>query len=272
TMKRLHWMAAGAILVLSAGAPSLRAAITCSTSDYVGSYSFRTLGTFVTLPPAAALLMGGFAQAGTFTSDGQGNVTIESTASYNGLIQPANDPATYVINPDCTITFSLILPPPLGIPSTFQGVLSSDLREMSLTITDPPGTVVIGTHAKQDLRFCGVADFTGAYAIDMQGVVSQPKNLAGQFQRIGRVVSDGAGNFTASTIANYAGVTTTENLTGTYDLNAKCVLTMNYSTGGGASAQSGSLSGTLGGHGDIAMMLVTTPGWAVSGTLKSQQR
>jgi hypothetical protein len=96
--------------------------------------------------------------------------------------------------------------------------------------------------------------------------------LAGQFQRIGRVVSDGAGNFTASTIANYAGVTSTENLTGTYDLNARCVLTMNYSIGSGATAQSGTLMGTLGGHGDIAMMMVATPGWAVSGTLKSQQR
>lgn len=271
-MKRFHWMAAVTILLISGGAPSLRAAITCSTADYVGSYSFRTLGAFVNLPPAAALLLGGFSQAGTFTSDGQGNVIIESNASYNGLIQTANVPATYVINSDCTIVFSLNLPAPLGLPSTFQGVLSGDLREMSLMITDPPGTVVIGEHVKQDLRFCGVADFTGAYAIDLTGSISQPKSLAGQVQRIGRLVSDGAGNLTASTIANYAGQTTQENWTGTYDLNAKCVLTVNYSTGSGAGAQSGTLSGTLGGHGDIAMMMVTTPGWAVSGTFKSQQR
>jgi len=245
---------------------TMQGAISCTTADYKGTWAFYTAGAFVQLPPAAAVLQGPFSQAGTFTSDGQGNVNIESTASYNGLILPANVPATYVIAPDCTIEFSLFLPAPLGVPTTFRGVLTNNLRNMSLVIDSPPGTVVIGNHFKQDTQFCGVGNFRGAYGIDLGGTLTGTSPQAGRVQKVGRVLSDGLGNFNAVTIANYNGQSVEEDFSGTYSVSGDCSLTLKYSLNGTDMA----IGGALGGHGDVAAIMVTTKGWAVSGTLKAQ--
>jgi hypothetical protein len=264
-MKRSFWILGVAAMVLSTGA---RAAQTCTVADYKGVYAFFTRGAFVQLPPVAAAIQGPFAQAGIFTPDGQGNVLIESTPSFNGFIIPSTSVATYTITPECVLTYSLILPDPIPVPSTFTGVLSLGNRQNSVMITDPPGTVVVGEHVKQDLRFCGVGDFAGAYQIDLSGSITAPKERAGLFQQIGRLVADGNGKFKATAVASYAGRPAQESFEGTYDVSARCFVTLNYV---GAGNEKLTISGALGGHGEIAMVLVASPGWAVSGYLRSQQ-
>jgi hypothetical protein len=271
-MKWSHWMCTAAMLFLAAQTSILRGAITCATSDYNGTYAFNANGALVTLPPAGAALVGTFAQAGTFTSDGQGNVTIQAMASYNGLILPAGIPGTYAITPDCTITFSVTLPPPLGAPATFTGVLASNNRQMALTITSPPGTVVIGEHYKQDSRFCSIKDLSGAYQLDLDGAISAPKALVGVYHLMGRMVADGAGGFTAATANNYNGNLVTESVSGTYTVDASCNVTMAYTAGAGsASPQSITMSGAIAGHGEVVPMMITTSGYAAAGLLRAQQ-
>jgi hypothetical protein len=254
-----------------------QAAITCATADYNGTYAFFTSGYFLQLPPAAAALAGPFAQAGTFTSDGQGNVTIASTASYNGFIQPANVPAKYVIQPDCTIAFSLTLPPPLGVPSVFEGVLSQNNAQLSLMVTNPGGATVVGTHVKQYVKSCKLSDFTGAYALDLEGHTTAGVRSAGgpvgvgAFRRVGMVTSDGAGRFTAVSTGNYNGNVTPENFSGAYNLDSNCVLSLTYSYGS-AGDQNISIGGSLTSSGNAAMVMITTSGWTVSGTLKAMQQ
>src|SRR6266478_1812513 len=267
-MRHLHWMFVATILFLSGEALSLRAATTCTTADYKGVYAFFTAGAFVQLPPEAALVQGPFSQAGTFTADGQGNMVVDSTPSFNGFVVPSTSVATYTITPECVITYSLILPQPLPVPSTFTGVLSLGTRQATVMVTDPPGTVVVGTHVKQDLRFCGVGDFSGAYQIDIGGYITQPKERAAQFHRLGRLVADGDGNFTATSVATYGGRIAQESFSGTYDVNARCFVTLNYV---GAGQENITITGALGGHGEIAMVMVATPGWAVAGYLRAQQ-
>jgi hypothetical protein len=266
-MNRPRFVFCLAALLYLGSVCNLQGAITCSTADYNGTYAFFTAGNFVQLPPQAAILQGTFAQAGTFTSDGLGNVTIVSTASYNGIVLPANDTGTYTITKDCQITFNVLLPPPLSVPSVFQGVLNSNNRAMSLVILSPPGTVVIGTHAKMDTLFCGTGTFRGSYGIDIGGAIASGSQ-AGLFRRVGLVVSDGAGNFTATTLANYNGQAVEEDFTGTYSVTGDCGITLAYNAPGGANI---TIGGYLGGHADIGAVMVTTQGWAVSGTLKAQQ-
>jgi hypothetical protein len=258
------------LLAASAGA---NGAITCTTADYIGTFAFLTVGGFLQLPPAAAVLQGPFSQAGVFVSDGQGNMVITSTASYNGNVLPANDPASYTMNPDCTMTINLTLPLPLAVPAVFTSVLSKQNRENVVMVTSPSGTVVAGRHTKLDKTFCSNTDFTGSYAIDWSGsvVASASHVTPGPFQRVGRLVSDGLGNFTSASTGNYNGTAVLENFTGTYNVNAACALTLTYTTGTGSSAVNYSVVGSLGGHGDIAYVMVATQGWGVSGTLKAQQ-
>jgi hypothetical protein len=269
-MKRLNVLLSFAgLLMMGTCATSQAATITCGVGDYSGAYAFITAGAFVQLPPAAAALLGTFAQAGVFISDGLGHVTIQSNASYNGLFLPANVTGTYTVSPDCTTVFKVTLPPPLSIPSTFTGVLSNDNRSMALVISDPPGTVVIGTHAKQDIRFCGTSTFSGSFAIDMGGALAGTSSQAGPFHRVGRLVADGAGKFTATTLADYAGTSVQEDFSGTYSVAGDCGITLSYQVPN--STNTINWGGYLGGHGDIAMIMITNSGWAVSGSLKAQQ-
>src|ERR1700742_2847636 len=98
-MKKLNVLLGCAGLFFLGTCATVQAAtITCSTADYNGTYAFTTIGYFTVLPPQAAALLGGFAQAGIFVADGLGHVTIQSNASYNGLYLPANVPGTYVVN------------------------------------------------------------------------------------------------------------------------------------------------------------------------------
>jgi hypothetical protein len=269
-MKRSYWMFALSILFLS-GHTSLFAGITCSASDYKGAYAFSSVGSLITLPPAGAPLLGTIAQSGTFMPDGQGNLTIDTNASYNGIVLPGSVTATYTVTPDCILTFSLTLPPPLSVPTTFTGVLSLDNRHMVLMITDPPGTLVVGEHYKQDSQFCAISDFSGAYQVDLGGSIVSPKSLAGQFHTIGRLVADGNGNFTALTFANYNGNVVQETFNGSYDVNARCSVTMTYTGGSGPTPQTITISGSLGGHGEILPVMITTSGYAVAGVLRAQQ-
>ncbi|MSV30009.1 MAG: hypothetical protein EXQ52_14875, partial [Bryobacterales bacterium] len=214
-----------------------QAATRCTDSDYSGAYAFSSIGTLVELPPEGRALLGTLLQAGRFLPDGKGGLFIETNASYNGIVINGDIPATYKVTPDCFINFDLVLPFPLSIPSKFVGVLSQNNRQMALLLTEPSGTVVKGDHYKQDLRFCGLKDFAGGYSVELHGTTNVPRNLAGRFQRIGRLVADGDGSFTATTIANYNGRVTPENITGTYTVSSKCYVTLNYTAPAAAGSE-----------------------------------
>ncbi|MEQ1945609.1 MAG: hypothetical protein ABL995_00365 [Bryobacteraceae bacterium] len=255
----------GAVLLLAG--PVLRAEITCKTEEYRGSYAFYTAGSLLHLPPQGAVLEGPFAQSGTFTMDGLGGAIIESRASYNGLLQPANVVGTYTITPDCLVKFFTTLPFPLSVPTVFTGVLSGNMREEVLMIAEPAGTVIVGRHYKQAQRFCGNADFAGPFEVDLRGTYSAAAANPGMAVINGRLVSAGDGTFTAKLLFNYAGSIVSKDIAGTYDVNAKCFVTLTYADGG----QQSTIFGALAGTGNVAMMMLSDQGAAISGTFKSQQ-
>lgn len=195
-------------------------------------------------------------------------------ASYNGQIQPFDATASYTVNPDCTLTFSLTLPPPINLPATLQAVLSQNNGQMTAMITNPPGTTVLSTHVKQLINSCKTSDVTGAYVIDLEGAnPAIGSNPAGPFRRAGKFIADGSGNFTMSTLANYSGQLTQETSTGTYTVDSSCNLALNYNySAGGSSPATMSFTGALVGAGYDAMIVSTTPGWTISGTLKALQQ
>ncbi len=234
--------------------------------DYRGTYAFYSNGLLLQLPPEAAALIGPIAQAGTFTSDGKGNIDSRLMVSWNGFILPGDTPIKYTISPDCTLSMSLTLPSPVNAPATFLGVLSHSNRQMTLTISSPDGNVVVGDHAKQDVRFCGGSELSGAYQVDFRGFVVAPQERAGPFSRLGRLIADGHGHFSAKTLANYAGRHVQEDFEGTYSINGRCNLTLDYTFNG----ENITITGPLAGHGESFYLLVASPGWASAGTLRAQ--
>lgn len=267
-MKRLQWMLAVSILILLTRASSMRAGVTCSVSDYKGTYAYFSVGALLQLPPQGAALIGPFAQAGTLTSDGQGNLQLTTTASYNGIVLPGNTTATYTVTPECAIQFNVYLPDPLNVTAIFAGVISHNVRQVSLMITNPQGSVLPAQQNKQDMRFCGPSDFSGAYQIDLGGSIVSPKSQAGLFHRIGRLVSDGNGSFTATSTADYNGGVVQEDFQGTYTVNSDCFVSLSYTD---ARGNPGSIVGPLSGYGEEASVIVAVQGWAVAGKLRAQQ-
>jgi hypothetical protein len=267
-MKRSHWMLAVTVLLVSGHVAGLRADTTCSNADYRGVYTYFSDGAFQDLPPQAAVLAGPFAQAGILVPDGQGNVTLEANASYNGNIAPLFTEATYSVTPDCLISFTVPLPPPLvGVVTKFYGVLADHARQTALMLTDPPVGVLPAQQYKQDIRFCGLGDFSGSWQIDMGGSIVAPKERAGLFHRIGRLTTDGNGNFSAVSIADYNNKFTNENFSGTYTVNSKCFVSLQYKSGSGEDL---TIVGPLAGRGEAALVMVASPGWAVKGWLRQQ--
>lgn len=262
----------GALVLSSAW--RAEASVSCAASDYKGTYGFYSSGYFVQLPPPLSPLTGRFVQAGTFTSDGEGTAKIQSIASYNGQIQPFEATASYTVKPDCTLTFSLTLPPPINLPATLEAVLSQNNGQMTAMVTNPTGTTILSTHVKQLINSCSTSDVTGAYVIDLEGASpAMGSNPAGPFRRAGKFIADGAGKFTMSTLANYSGQPFQETSSGTYTVDSSCNLTLSYNySAGGSSPVSMSFSGALVGAGYDAMIVSTTPGWTISGTLKGLQQ
>ena len=100
TIAKTFTLAALAVLVLSI-APTAKAGDKgCSNVTLIGTFSRADTG-FV-LAPAAAV--GPTALVGTFTFDGNGNLTGAFTSSQQGHIGHGTQTGTYTVNTDCTGT------------------------------------------------------------------------------------------------------------------------------------------------------------------------
>jgi hypothetical protein len=257
----------GAALMSALALPAFSAQISCTLADYKGVYAYSSQGALITLPPQAAALVGPFAQAGIIISDGLGNLTLRTQASFNGFVLANNTTATYTVTPDCQIQFNVYLPTPLNLNSVFNGVFARGARQTALMITTPQGSVLPAQQFKQDLRFCGVGDVSGSYQLSLGGTIVAPKSIAGLYSEVGRLVADGQGNFTATSTADYNGGVVQEALQGTYSVDSDCIVTFNYTLNG----QPFSIYGPLTGHGEQALLVVNTSGWAVTGTIRTQE-
>jgi hypothetical protein len=108
----------------------------CSNASLQGTFSQKGTGYF-TAPPSMA---GPFANLGTLTFDGNGNLTGTLTNNLNGTTFPATETGTYQVNPDCTGTYTVQIAP-LGITSQAVFVIDDGLSELQILVTDQ-GSVI----------------------------------------------------------------------------------------------------------------------------------
>ena len=119
----------------------------CSNATLKGAYSHTATG-FVTSPASMA---GPLASVSTITYDGNGALTETGILSVNGNIVPATGTVTgtgtYTVNPDCTGTYTVEIPP-LALTAHGFFVINDNGNEFQLIQTDP-GTVVTGVVRRQ---------------------------------------------------------------------------------------------------------------------------
>jgi len=175
-------------LILMVVQPALHAKNWCTNADLVGSYGLFATGAIVL--PDKTPITGPFARVGRTTFDGNGNLSNLTVASYNGNIFNEPYSGTYTVNSDCTVTFIANLSAPVNAPVTLSGVLSDNNNEVRFMLTNPPGTTIAGVIRKQGVKWCGAADFSGDYQMELSGPVLPPSPLAGGFERVGKLNSD----------------------------------------------------------------------------------
>ena len=118
----------------------------CSNATLQGGFGYTSTGTLLDsyVPPPFA---GPFGEVGRQTFDGKGNTDATATLSANGNIQKVTIQGTYIVNPDCTGSFTLNVSP-LGATVHADFVIDDDAVEIRAIGTDP-GVVETRVYRKQ---------------------------------------------------------------------------------------------------------------------------
>ena len=116
----------------------------CSTASLHGAFGFTSSGTLNALPPPSA---GPFAEIGRQTFDGQGNTDATATLSANGNIKRVTVVGTYVVNPDCTGSMTLLVSP-FGSTVNLDFVIDDDGAELRAIVTGA-GSIESRVYRKQ---------------------------------------------------------------------------------------------------------------------------
>ena len=121
----------------------------CSNATLRGSFGFTSTGTLLALPPPSA---GPFAEIGRQTFDGQGNTDATATLSANGNIKRVTVVGTYVVNPDCTGSMTLLVSP-FGSTVNLDFVIDDDGTELrAITTGNVTGNTESRVYKKQFSR------------------------------------------------------------------------------------------------------------------------
>jgi len=114
----------------------------CSNSSLRSTFVFKGAGLIV----SPATVAGPFVDVNTLTFDGQGAVTGTGIVSQNGNIVPVIETGTYIVNPDCTGTYAVLLSP-FGFTAHYYFVIDAS-GELQIICTDS-GVAFSGTARRQ---------------------------------------------------------------------------------------------------------------------------
>lgn len=187
---------------------------TCSNASLAGNYGFTISGGV----QSGSFIP--FAEAGSLSADGNGNVSGSATASQAGQIIPRTFNGTYTVNLDCTGIAALS--DSLGNSSNINFVILDNGREINFMEGDA-GAVISGV-AKPQASGCTIATMNGGYGYAVSGWTG----TADAYVESGKVVSDGAGNLSLQATASQAGTIATGSSTGTYSVNSDCTGTATF--------------------------------------------
>jgi hypothetical protein len=237
----------------------------CTNRDLEGAFGFFGAGSVLASPVTG--LAGPFGRVGRFISDGAGNLSFSSRATFNGLGFHQDFSGTYTVNRDCTFTALVTLPfshpsiEPFTLHATFRGVISDDGKEIQDLFVNPPGVVIYGKGRKQRLSRCTAADFYGSFQFDLTGSTLD-LGFPLPFSSLGRLEVDGHGNVAGHVNSNTGGLAVPADVTGGYTVATDCTFELHYcvlSQDGGSCVKNFTHHGVLVDGGDTAFLVVLEP-------------
>ena len=137
TIAKTFTIAALTALALSIAPTATAADKGCSNASLTGTFVRRDTGTILSPPAAAGLI----AVVGTFTFDGNGNLTGAGVSSQHGNIVHGTSTGTYTVNPDCSGT--IVSQSSGGFVSHYSFVMDDNGNEIQYICTDSAPTAIV---------------------------------------------------------------------------------------------------------------------------------
>ena len=216
------------ILLLAASAtlkaqPIIGSTLTCTNANFTGTYGYVLSGWVLSSNGYAP-----FADSGTITSEGNGNISGSSTFSVNGQLQARTFTGTYTLDSDCrgTATFSDNLSETVDLSL----VIAGGGVEIQLAQTDS-GTNLSGRATRQQAN-CSAESINGWYGFATRGWYYDGSGNLQAFNDSGKLISDGAGNLSLNDVVSEGGTTGSRSVSGKYSLNSDCTGTATFTDSG----------------------------------------
>jgi len=117
----------------------------CSNATLKGTFAEKDTGFIVNTPPMPASL---FAGVNLDTFDGKGTIAATGFATVDGNGAPQAESGHYKVNPDCTGTYEVQIPPGGSFTAHAFFVIDDGGNELQIIVTDP-GNVITCIARKQ---------------------------------------------------------------------------------------------------------------------------
>lgn len=191
-------------------------ASSCTNANLDGSYGYTVSGfIFETVSGEEETLP--FADGGTMTFDGNGNITGSSTYSLEGGIQGRTFTGTYSVSSNCTGVIKFT--DSLGAAEVLNLVIGGNGQSFQIVEYDS-NTEVSGSAAIRQTN-CTTDSINGSYNLVLGGYLFDSSGDEATFTDGGQITSNGNGNFTIADTISTEG-TISFRSTGTYSLNSGC--------------------------------------------------
>jgi hypothetical protein len=280
-----------AVFLLLAGSKAVLAR-ECQDRDFLGPYVVLVGGDIINVAPFFTLPAGPFSRLALLIADGKGKVTVPfAQGNYFGVIFAEPFTGIFSVRPDCLVQFRFVVPPPVQSSLPFTGVLYDHNSTVEMILSGF-GVAIHGSQTRQQVAGCRLSDFKGAFEISMSGVVLNtpagfpfpgytqpaPPFPLGDFVRVGKFQSDGAGGFTMDVVTSYNGTNldgtipmVLEQITGTYTMDSSlCKVALSYKLNpANPTSPTIVVDGLMIDHDRLALMFLT-PGTNIRGTMNRQ--
>jgi len=201
-----------------------------------------------------------YAESGTFTADGKGGITGQSSAYVvgNSALSTLSISGSYSLLANCTGTMTLN-----------TEVLSLQIVAGGQSVLLAPSSANFGVTgqayraANAGGGQCGNGSLSGTYGyLQSGGFLADSNGDISYYSEVGQITADGNGNLNTTNVANAGGGGTSETGSGTYTINSNCsgTATITYS------ATSSFTYNIALGEGNTFVLLESDAGGAIAGT------
>lgn len=193
----------------------------CTNATLVGPYGYLLQGNLLEQGSVVP-----YADMGSWTADGNGNISGSGTQSFAGTIEQGTSiTGTYIVNSDCTGSASLTYGNSIGT-FHFNLTILNNGQDMRLMQIDN-GFIVSGA-AHQQPANCVLESINGAYAYTISGSVIDTSGNVDPYTDSGKITFNGTGGFSLSGEISAVGTVTSVSSSGTYATHSNCAGTATF--------------------------------------------